>query len=93
MLGLKLLRLSYDTVYFPKGATAEHVKKMFLGLVQEEVTKTSQERLAHRRRRQPRKSSMLRASGRRRSDAMMNFMAAEEVAKLSSSTRELSITE
>ncbi len=30
VLGLKLMRLSYDTNYFPTGATTEQVKKMFL---------------------------------------------------------------
>jgi len=82
VLGLKLLRLSYDTDYFPEGATTEQVKNMFLSLVEEEVTETAHERLMHRRRRQPRKSSMLRATNRRVSDAMLNFSA-----------RELSITE
>jgi hypothetical protein len=91
VLGLKLLRLSYDTDYFPEGATTEQVKKMFLSLVEEEVTETSLERYKQKKRRQPRKSSMLRATNRRVSDAMLNFMAADEVARLSS--RELSITE
>ena len=91
VLGLKLLRLSYDTDYFPVGATTEQVKNMFLSLVEEEVTGTASDRLLHRRRRQPRKSSMLRATNRRVSDAMLNFRAADEVARLSS--RELSITE
>lgn len=91
VLGLKLLRLSYDTDYFPEGATTEQVKKMFLSLVEEEVTETATERLKHRRRRQQRKSSMLRVTNRRVSDAMLNFAAADEVARLSS--RELSIAE
>lgn len=91
VLGLKLLRLSYDTDYFPEGATTEQVKKMFLSLVEEEVTETAHERYKQRSRRQPRKSSMLRAANRRVSDAMLNFIAADEVARLSS--RELSITE
>lgn len=91
VLGLKLLRLSYDTDYFPEGATIEQVKKMFLSLVEEEVTETATERLKHRRRRQLRKSSMLRVTNRRISDAMLNFAAADEVARLSS--RELSIAE
>ena len=91
VLGLKLLRLSYDTDYFPEGVTTEQVKKMFLSLVEEEVTETATERLKHRRRKQQRKSSMLRATNRRVSDAMLNFAAADEVARLSS--RELSIKE
>ena len=82
VLGLKLLRLSYDTDYFPEGATTEQVKKMFLSLVKEEVTEAGQERLMHGSRRQPRKSSILRATNRRVSDTMLNFSA-----------RELSITE
>jgi thiamine kinase-like enzyme len=91
VLGFKLMRLAYDTDYFPEGATAEQVKRMFLSLVEEEVTETAQERMLHRRKRVPRKSSMLRATNRRVSDAMMNFAAADEVARLSS--RELSIAE
>eukprot|EP00986_Skeletonema_menzelii_P017659 scaffold20957_cov144-Skeletonema_menzelii.AAC.4 len=91
VLGLKLLRLSYDTDYFPEGVTTEQVKKMFLSLVEEEVTETATERLKHRRRRQQRKSSMLRATNRRVSDAMLNFAAADEVTRLCS--REFSITE
>ncbi|KAL7530920.1 hypothetical protein ACHAXR_009503 [Thalassiosira sp. AJA248-18] len=79
-LGVNLLRLSYDTDYFPEGVTTEDVKEMFLSLVEQEVTNTAQERLMRRRRRQPRKSSMLRATNRRVSDAMLNFMAADEVA-------------
>ena len=91
VLGLKLLRLSYDTDYFPTGATTEQVKKMFLSLVEEEVTETARKRHMNRRRRQPRKSSILRATNRRVSDAMLNFSAADEVARLYN--RELSITE
>ncbi len=91
VLGLKLLRLSYDTDYFPTGATTEQVKKMFLSLVEEEVTETARKRHLNRRRRQPRKSSILRATNRRVSDAMLNFSAADEVARLYN--RELSITE
>jgi thiamine kinase-like enzyme len=91
VLGLKLFRLAYDTDYFPEGATADQVKEMFLSLVEEEVTETAQERLLHKRRKQPRKSSMLRATNRRVSDALLNFAAADEVARLSS--RELSIAE
>lgn len=55
------------------------------------MTETAQERLVHRRRRQPRKSSILRPTDRRVSDAMLNFMAADEVSRLSS--RELSKNE
>mmetsp|Transcript_4285 Transcript_4285/g.6577 ORF Transcript_4285/g.6577 Transcript_4285/m.6577 type:complete len:105 (-) Transcript_4285:769-1083(-) len=84
VLGLKLMRLSYDTNCFLTGATAEQVKKMFLSLVEEEVTQTAQGRLMHRRKRHSRKSSMLRSNNRRVSDAMLNFSAADEVARLRS---------
>lgn len=91
VLGLKLMRLSYDTDYYPEGSTTEQVKEMFLSLVEEEVSEAARERVMNRRRRQPRKSSILRATNRRVSDAMLNFSAADEVTRLYS--RELSITE
>jgi len=73
VLGLKLTRLCYDDDFFAKGGSAMDVRQKFMSLVEEEMTGTSQSRLASERRMQSRKSSMLRVNNRRVSDAAMTL--------------------
>jgi len=83
ILGLKFLQLSYDTDYLSASAGIDDIRKKFDSLIEEEVTRGQDLFASFRRKKQPRKSSMLRASNRRLSDTEMLFLAAESVRRLS----------
>ena len=68
-LGLKLMRLCYDTEYVPEDTSFKDLEALFNALVDEELTHAYS--LSTSKRRVPRKSSLLRLSKRRISDAGM----------------------
>ena len=70
VLGLKLMRLCYDTEYVPEDTSFKDLEVLFNALVDEEVTR-AYALSPSKRRVQPRKSSLLRLSKRRISDAGM----------------------
>ncbi|KAL7548064.1 hypothetical protein ACHAWF_011352 [Thalassiosira exigua] len=82
VLGLKLLRLSFDTDYIPTSASLEEVQKIFNLLWREEITRASRVFASGARKMQPRRSSVLRAENRRLSDAAI-YIAAESLKGLS----------
>ena len=70
LLGLKLLRLCYDTEYCPESTNLTELTLLFNTLVDEELTRAcAVVSSTPKRRMQPRKSSLLRISNRRVSDA------------------------
>ena len=71
VLGLKLMRLCYDTVYVPEDTSFTKLTVLFNALVDEELTQAYALALSTSKRRVPRKSSLLRLSKRRISDAGM----------------------
>eukprot|EP00986_Skeletonema_menzelii_P001113 scaffold304_cov80-Skeletonema_menzelii.AAC.7 len=70
VLGLKLVRLCYDTDYVPERTSLTDLTALFNALVDEELTQ-AYALSTPKRRVQPRKSSLLRISNRRISDAGM----------------------
>lgn len=68
VLGLKLMRVCYDTEYVPETTTLKELTFMFNTLVDEELTQ-AYALSTPKGRVQPRKSSLLRISNRRVSDA------------------------
>ena len=89
LLGLKFLRLSYDTDYLPADAGIDEIRKMFNTLLDEEVVRAQDMWASFRRKKQPRKSSIFRGTNRRVSDTTGMLMhAAESVRNLSLSTVE-----
>ncbi|KAL7536712.1 hypothetical protein ACHAXR_007354 [Thalassiosira sp. AJA248-18] len=78
VLGFKLLRLSYDTDYFPMFAKEEDIRKKFNSLWRKEVKRARDAFASGKRRRQPRKSSLWRTdSSRRLSGTEMLYLTAE----------------
>ena len=69
VLGLKLMRLCYDTEYVPEDTSFKDLEVLFNALVDEELTQAYASSTSKRR--VPRKSSLLRLSKRRISDAGM----------------------
>lgn len=68
VLGLKMMRVCYDTEYVPETTTLNELTIMFNTLVEEELTQ-AYAISTPKRKVQPRKSSLLRLSNRRVSDA------------------------
>ena len=68
VLGLKLMRVCYDTEYVPESTSLAELTLLFNALVDEELTQ-AYALPTPKRRVQPRKSSLLRISNRRVSDA------------------------
>ena len=68
LLGLKLMRVCYDKEYVPEDTNLSELTAIINALVDEEVTQTYAQSNP-KRRVQPRKSSLLRKSNRRVSDA------------------------
>jgi hypothetical protein len=68
LLGLKLMRMSYDTEYVPESTNLTELTLLFNALVDEELMQAYVSS-GPKRRVQPRKSSLLRISNRRVSDA------------------------
>lgn len=83
VLSLKLMRLAYDDDYITESASLEEVRKVFDHLIEDEVTRAQYVFASGTNKRQPRKSSMLRAANRRLSDTEMLFLAAESMKRLS----------
>ena len=79
VLGLKLMRLSYDTDYVAASTPSGEVQKIFDELKEEELERAHQVLVAGKKRMQPRKSTILRAANRRLSDTEMLYLDAESV--------------
>ncbi|KAL9188411.1 hypothetical protein ACHAXT_006789 [Thalassiosira profunda] len=82
-LGLKLIRLGFDADFVSASAGLNEIRQVFGSLLEEEVALAADAFASGRRKKQPRKSSMLRATNRRFSDAAM--YRADSVRSLSSS--------
>lgn len=83
ILGMNLMRLSYDTDYVPVSTGFDDIRKVFDSLQGDEVTRAQNVYASVTRKMQPRKSSMLRAANHRLSDTEMLYLAAESVRRLS----------
>ena len=83
VLGLKLIRLGFDADFVSASAGLKEIRQVFASLLEEEVALAADAFASGRRKKQPRKSSMLRATNRRFSDAAM--YRADSVRSLSSS--------
>lgn len=81
LLGLKLMRLSYDTDYVAASTSLPELQSMFRNLIEEEVNRAKSNFNSRKAKMQQRKSSMLRASSRRVSDASMYLIAADSLAR------------
>lgn len=81
LLGLKLMRLSYDTDYVPSSTNLKELKSIFTDLIEEEVTRAEGHFTSCNERMQQRKSSLLRNSSRRVSDASIYLEAADSLAR------------
>mmetsp|Transcript_1950 Transcript_1950/g.4587 ORF Transcript_1950/g.4587 Transcript_1950/m.4587 type:complete len:513 (+) Transcript_1950:316-1854(+) len=79
VLGLKLMRLSYDTEYVPVSTGVEEIRMKFNSLWQEEVARAHDMFTSGARKIQARKNSILRASNRRFSDTEAVYSAAESM--------------
>ena len=77
------MRLAYDDEFISESASLEEVRKVFDYLIEDEVTRAQYVFASGTSRRQPRKSSMLRAANRRLSDTEMLFLAAESMKRIS----------
>ncbi len=83
VLGLKLMRLAYDTDYAPISTGPDEMREKMFSLVEEEVSLARDAFASEKRRIRPRKSSMLRATNRRISDTEMFYFAAESAKRFS----------
>lgn len=83
ILGLKLMRLSYDPCFLPKSSNIDQIKIVFGKLLQDEISRADYFRTVKNAAGMPRKSSLLRAADRRLSDAMVNFATADLLRSLS----------
>ncbi|KAL9186324.1 hypothetical protein ACHAXT_005562 [Thalassiosira profunda] len=82
VLGLKYLRLSYDTEYVPASTGVDEIRRLFDSLWREEVALAREAFASRKRKMRPRKSSLLRTANRRVSDTGFLF-AADSVRNLS----------
>jgi len=83
MLGLKLIRLSFDTEYIATWISSKMMRNFFSSFLEEEVTRAQYVFATWTSERLSRKSSMLRAANHRLSDASIYHLAAENVKRLS----------
>lgn len=81
LLGLKFMRLAYDKDYIPASTSFLELKKIFINLIEEEVIRAENLFTARKRKMQQRKSSFLRTSSRRVSDASIYLLAADSLAR------------
>ena len=81
LLGLKFMRLSYDTDYVAATTSLPQLKAIFKNLIEEEVIRAKSNFNSRKAKMQPRKSSMLRAASRRVSDASIYLLAADSLAR------------
>jgi len=79
ILGWKLMRLGYDTDYVPESSGMDKIRTTMFNLLDEEISLAQSLFDSRKARRQPRKSSMLRASNRRISDTRIVYLMAEHV--------------
>lgn len=77
VLGWKFMRLGFDTDFAPASSGMDDIRKTMFELLEEEVSLAQSMFDSRKARRQPRKSSMLRASNRRISDTQMIYLMAE----------------
>ena len=87
ILGLELLRLSYDTKTVPETTVAGDICKMFNALWKEEVKRAQEAFVAGKFKKQPRKSSIFREPGRRQSSSNMMYLASDEIRRSSATAR------
>eukprot|EP00804_Cyclotella_cryptica_P027295 CCRYP_014385-RA/>CCRYP_014385-RA protein AED:0.39 eAED:-0.67 QI:0/0/0/1/0/0/2/0/468 len=73
ILGLKLMRFSFDPLYLPKSTNIDQMKVFFRELLEDEVSRADFSLTTTDTEKKPRMSSSLRAADRRLSDAMVNF--------------------
>ena len=90
ILGLKLMRLAYDTDYVPAPADVNEIREVFDSLVEDEVTRAQYAFACGKSKRKPRTSSILRTSNHRLSDTTLLYMSAESVRRLSIAAKEAS---
>jgi len=83
ILGLKFMRLGFDTDYMPDTAGAVEIRALFNSLLKEEVDNAQQLFASRGRKMQSRKSSMLRTMNRRLSDTEMFYLAHESMKRFS----------
>ena len=84
VLGLKLIRFGFDSEYEPDLATTDQLQAHYKTLVKEEVDRAYEINCKSQRRIRSRRSSTLRASGRRYSDAGIHLsLTCEQLASLS----------
>jgi hypothetical protein len=83
VLGLKFMRLGFDTDYVPESTGAAVIRELFDSLLKEEVENAQQLFASRGRKMQSRKSSMLRAMNRRLSDTEMFYLAHESMKRFS----------
>ena len=84
VLGLKLIRFGFDSEYEPDLATTDQLQAHYKTLVKEEVDRAYEISCKSQRRIRSRRSSTLRASGRRYSDAGIHLsLTSEQLACLS----------
>jgi thiamine kinase-like enzyme len=81
ILGLKLMHFSYGTDQLTVSKDLKEVLKTFTALYSSEVSRAIFHCATRGRKMQPRKSSILRASNRRVSDAAMHLLATDSVAR------------
>ena len=84
VLGLKLIRFGFDSEYEPDLATTDELQAHYKTLVKGEVDRAYEINCKSQRRIRSRRSSTLRASGRRYSDAGIHLsLTCEQLASLS----------
>jgi hypothetical protein len=83
ILGLKLMRLGFDTNYVPGSTGEAEIRAQFDSLRGAEVNAAQQVFASMKRKMQPRKMSILRAMNRRISDTEFLFAANESMRRLS----------
>ena len=83
ILGLKLIRLSFDTEYIATSISSKMMRNFFSSFLEEEVTRAQYAFATRTGERLSRKSSMLRATDHRLSYASIYHLAAENVKRLS----------
>lgn len=90
ILGLKLMNLTYNTVANdPSSFGMDVIRNTVMKLLEEEVTRAQAVFASRKSRRQPRKSSMLRATNRRVSDTEMLYLVAESVRRFTVSHQDV----
>ena len=84
VVGMKFMRLSYDTDHVTALTGAGEIRNMFDVLWKEEVKRAHDVFVSRQKKMRARRSLVLHASGRRLSDTEMLYLAAESVKRLSS---------